>query len=131
MGVLDVGCFDGFYMFLAARGAVRVVAVDNQRYRLWVASRRGAELSEHLYGRGPLSAGPKRGGQLAAGAERARHGRRRAHRGYCSSIVCRGGASRRRTERRPGAKAASGRADDVAGRATASMNHDPAAQQTG
>ena len=40
--VLDVGCFDGFYAFLAERrGAERVVAVDNEQYRLWVASRWG------------------------------------------------------------------------------------------
>jgi ribosomal protein L11 methylase PrmA len=39
MSVLDVGCFDGFYAFLAERrGAERVVAVDNEQYRLWVAS---------------------------------------------------------------------------------------------
>ncbi|MGZ4183585.1 MAG: class I SAM-dependent methyltransferase, partial [Solirubrobacteraceae bacterium] len=45
MSVLDVGCFDGFYAFLAERrGAERVVAVDNEQYRLWVASRRGGEL---------------------------------------------------------------------------------------
>jgi tRNA (mo5U34)-methyltransferase len=45
MSVLDVGCFDGFYAFLAERrGAVRVVAVDNEQYRLWVASRWGVEL---------------------------------------------------------------------------------------
>jgi tRNA (mo5U34)-methyltransferase len=38
MSVLDVGCFDGFYAFLAERrGAVRVVAVDDEQYRLWVA----------------------------------------------------------------------------------------------
>ena len=31
--VLDVGAFDGFYSFLAeARGARRVVAVDNEQY---------------------------------------------------------------------------------------------------
>jgi tRNA (mo5U34)-methyltransferase len=43
--VLDVGCFDGFYAFLAEhRGANRVVAVDNEQYRLWVASRWGVEL---------------------------------------------------------------------------------------
>ena len=43
--VLDVGCFDGFYAFLAERrGAERVVAVDNEQYRLWVASRWGVEL---------------------------------------------------------------------------------------
>ena len=35
----------------------RVVAVDNEQYRLWVASRWGAGLSEHLNGCGPLSAG--------------------------------------------------------------------------
>jgi len=45
MSVLDVGCFDGFYAFLAERrGAQRVVAVDNEQYRLWVASRWGVEL---------------------------------------------------------------------------------------
>jgi tRNA (mo5U34)-methyltransferase len=45
MRVLDVGCFDGFYAFLAERrGAARVVAVDNEQYRLWVASRWGVEL---------------------------------------------------------------------------------------
>ena len=39
MSVLDVGCFDGFYAFLAGRrGAETVVAVDND-HRLWVASR--------------------------------------------------------------------------------------------
>jgi tRNA (mo5U34)-methyltransferase len=43
--VLDVGTFDGFYAFLAEhRGADRVVAVDNEQYRLWVASRWGVEL---------------------------------------------------------------------------------------
>ena len=45
ISVLDVGCFDGFYAFLAERrGAGRVVAVDNEQYRLWVASRWGVEL---------------------------------------------------------------------------------------
>lgn len=45
MRVLDVGCFDGFYAFLAERrGAERVVAVDNEQYRLWLASRWGVEL---------------------------------------------------------------------------------------
>jgi tRNA (mo5U34)-methyltransferase len=45
MSVVDVGTFDGFYAFLAEhRGADRVVAVDNERYRLWVASRWGVEL---------------------------------------------------------------------------------------
>ena len=40
MRVRDVGRFDGFYAFLAsARGAERVVAVDNEQYRLSVASR--------------------------------------------------------------------------------------------
>jgi tRNA (mo5U34)-methyltransferase len=43
--VLDVGTFDGFYSFLAeARGAERVVAVDNEQYRDWVLSRWGIEL---------------------------------------------------------------------------------------
>jgi tRNA (mo5U34)-methyltransferase len=46
MSVLDVGCFDGFYSFLAERRrAERVVAVDNEQYRLWVASRWGVELA--------------------------------------------------------------------------------------
>jgi tRNA (mo5U34)-methyltransferase len=45
MSVLDVGTFDGFYAFLAeARGARRVVAVDNEQYRLWVRARWGVEL---------------------------------------------------------------------------------------
>jgi tRNA (mo5U34)-methyltransferase len=45
MSVLDVGTFDGFYAFLAERrGAERVVAVDNEQYRLWVATRWGVEL---------------------------------------------------------------------------------------
>jgi tRNA (mo5U34)-methyltransferase len=35
--VLDIGTFDGFYSFLAeARGARRVVAVDNEQYVDWV-----------------------------------------------------------------------------------------------
>ncbi len=43
--VLDVGTFDGFYAFLAEhRGAERVVAVDNEQYREWVASRWRIEL---------------------------------------------------------------------------------------
>jgi SAM-dependent methyltransferase len=43
--VLDVGTFDGFYAFLAEhRGARRVVAVDNEQYREWVAARWGIEL---------------------------------------------------------------------------------------
>ena len=45
MSVLDVGAFDGFYSFLAeARGARRVLAVDNEQYRDWVKSRWGVEL---------------------------------------------------------------------------------------
>ena len=45
MSVLDVGTFDGFYAFLAEhRGADRVVAVDNEQYRLWVASRWDVQL---------------------------------------------------------------------------------------
>jgi tRNA (mo5U34)-methyltransferase len=45
MTVLDVGTFDGFYAFLAEHhGAGRVVAVDNEQYRLWVASRWDVEL---------------------------------------------------------------------------------------
>jgi tRNA (mo5U34)-methyltransferase len=43
--VLDVGTFDGFYAFVAEhRGAERVLAVDNEQYRCWVASRWGVEL---------------------------------------------------------------------------------------
>ena len=46
MRVLDVGTFDGYYAFLAEdRGADRVVAIDNEQYRLWVASRWGVELA--------------------------------------------------------------------------------------
>jgi tRNA (mo5U34)-methyltransferase len=45
LSVLDVGTFDGFYAFLAeARGARRVVAVDNEQYREWISSRWGVEL---------------------------------------------------------------------------------------
>jgi tRNA (mo5U34)-methyltransferase len=45
LSVLDVGTFDGFYAFLAeARGARRVVAVDNEQYRSWVKSRWGVDL---------------------------------------------------------------------------------------
>ncbi len=45
MSVLDVGTFDGFYAFLAeARGARRVVAVDNEQYKEWISSRWGVEL---------------------------------------------------------------------------------------
>jgi tRNA (mo5U34)-methyltransferase len=44
--VLDLGTFDGFYAFLAeARGAKRVVAVDNEQYVEWVRARWGIELS--------------------------------------------------------------------------------------
>ena len=47
MSVLDVGCFDGSDAFLAERrGAQRVVAVDNEQYRLWDASRWGVELQD-------------------------------------------------------------------------------------
>ncbi len=43
--VLDVGTFDGFYAFLAERrGAARVVAVDNEQYVDWIASRFGIGL---------------------------------------------------------------------------------------
>ncbi len=43
--VLDVGAFDGFYAFLAeSRGARRVMAIDNEQYRLWVRARWGIEL---------------------------------------------------------------------------------------
>jgi tRNA (mo5U34)-methyltransferase len=45
MSVLDVGTFDGFYAFLAeARGAERVLAVDNEQYRAWVEARWGIRL---------------------------------------------------------------------------------------
>ncbi len=45
LSVLDIGTFDGFYAFLAeARGAGRVVAIDNEQYREWVSSRWGVEL---------------------------------------------------------------------------------------
>jgi tRNA (mo5U34)-methyltransferase len=44
--VLDVGAFDGFYSFLAeARGARRVVAVDNEQYVDWVRARFGVTLT--------------------------------------------------------------------------------------
>jgi tRNA (mo5U34)-methyltransferase len=43
--VLDVGTFDGFYAFLAERrGAARVVALDNEQYVDWIASRFGIQL---------------------------------------------------------------------------------------
>jgi tRNA (mo5U34)-methyltransferase len=43
--VLDVGTFDGFYAFLAeARGAARVVAIDNEQYLRWVRARWGIVL---------------------------------------------------------------------------------------
>jgi tRNA (mo5U34)-methyltransferase len=43
--VLDVGTFDGFYSFLAeARGARRVVALDNEQYVDWVRARFGVTL---------------------------------------------------------------------------------------
>lgn len=45
LSVLDIGTFDGFYAFLAeARGADRVVAVDNEQYIEWVRARWGIEL---------------------------------------------------------------------------------------
>jgi tRNA (mo5U34)-methyltransferase len=45
LSVLDIGCFDGFYAFLTeARGAERVVAVDNEQYIDWVGARWGIEL---------------------------------------------------------------------------------------
>jgi tRNA (mo5U34)-methyltransferase len=45
MSVLDVGTFDGFYAFLAERrGAARVVALDNEQYVDWIASRFGIRL---------------------------------------------------------------------------------------
>ena len=37
MSVLDLGCFDGFYAFVAERRAAEdVVAIDNEQYRPWV-----------------------------------------------------------------------------------------------
>jgi tRNA (mo5U34)-methyltransferase len=46
MRVLDVRTFDGFYAFLAERGgAERVLAVVNEQYRLWIASRWGIKLA--------------------------------------------------------------------------------------
>ncbi len=43
--VLDIGTFDGFYAFLAeARGARRVVGVDNEQYVAWVRGRFGVDL---------------------------------------------------------------------------------------
>jgi tRNA (mo5U34)-methyltransferase len=46
MRVLDVGTFDGFYAFLAEhRGASRVLAIDNEQYRQWVAARWGVRLN--------------------------------------------------------------------------------------
>jgi SAM-dependent methyltransferase len=43
--VLDVGTLDGFYAFLAeARGARRVVAIDNEQYIEWVRARWGVDL---------------------------------------------------------------------------------------
>lgn len=45
LSVLDVGAFDGFYAFVAeARGAERVLAVDNEQYVHWVRSRWGIDL---------------------------------------------------------------------------------------
>jgi tRNA (mo5U34)-methyltransferase len=45
LSALDIGTFDGFYAFLAeARGAERVVAVDNEQYIDWVRARWGVEL---------------------------------------------------------------------------------------
>lgn len=43
--VLDIGTFDGFYGFVAeARGATRVVGVDNEQYVDWVQARFGVTL---------------------------------------------------------------------------------------
>jgi tRNA (mo5U34)-methyltransferase len=40
LSVLDVGTFDGFYAFVAeARGAERVLAIDNEQYIHWVKAR--------------------------------------------------------------------------------------------
>jgi tRNA (mo5U34)-methyltransferase len=44
--VLDIGTFDGFYAFLAeARGARRVVGVDNEQYVDWIRGRFGIDLA--------------------------------------------------------------------------------------
>lgn len=44
--VLDVGTFDGYYAFLAeARGASRVVGVDNEQYVEWIRGRFGVDLA--------------------------------------------------------------------------------------
>jgi tRNA (mo5U34)-methyltransferase len=46
LGVLDVGTFDGFYSYLAAaRGASRVLAIDNEQYVDWVEDRWHVTLS--------------------------------------------------------------------------------------
>lgn len=43
--VLDIGTFDGFYAYLAeARGAKRVVGVDNEQYVAWIKGRFGLSL---------------------------------------------------------------------------------------
>jgi tRNA (mo5U34)-methyltransferase len=43
--VLDIGTFDGFYAFLAeARGARRVVGIDNEQYVDWIRGRFGVDL---------------------------------------------------------------------------------------
>jgi tRNA (mo5U34)-methyltransferase len=40
LSVLDVGAFDGFYAFVAeARGAERILAIDNEQYVHWVKAR--------------------------------------------------------------------------------------------
>jgi tRNA (mo5U34)-methyltransferase len=45
LSVLDVGAFDGFYAFVAeARGAERVLAIDNEQYVHWVKARWGTTL---------------------------------------------------------------------------------------
>ena len=57
MSVLDVGFFDGFYAFVAERrGAEKVVAIDNEQYRLWVASRWGVDLQGGGLSRSPCPA---------------------------------------------------------------------------
>ena len=58
MSVLDVATLDGFYAFVAeARGARRVVAVDNEQYVAWVKSRSGIESRE---ARGSRRSGSRR-----------------------------------------------------------------------
>ena len=96
--MLDIGTFDGFYAFLAeARGARRVVGVDNEQYVDWIRGRFGIELAA----RGRLRRHPRAAGlagRLPA-ARRAR--RRRARRALRRRALLRDAASRQRPGRRP------------------------------